>query len=111
MSRDAAAEVLGVDAVLQTAPPSFTTGDAALIAWGATTARLGRALRSFIHPNAIRRLPWDVQHAASVRPMLAAVTDPELRKVTEAVLDRYDVAVAPRWSQLRCQAIHSDLTT
>jgi 4-aminobutyrate aminotransferase-like enzyme/Ser/Thr protein kinase RdoA (MazF antagonist) len=87
-----------------------TLGDPALIAWGETTARLGRALRSFIHPNMIRRLPWDVQYAASVRPMLSAVTDPTLRKVTEAVLDRYDAAVAPRWSALRCQAIHSDLT-
>lgn len=88
-----------------------TLADPALIEWGATTARLGLALRSFIHPKAIRRLPWDVQHAASVRPMLAAVTDPTLRTVTEAVLDRYDAAVAPRWSALRAQVVHSDLTT
>ena len=53
-----------------------TLADPALIAWGETAARLGLALRSFIHPKAIRRLPWDVQYAASVRPMLAAVTRP-----------------------------------
>ncbi|HEY1487741.1 MAG TPA: aminotransferase class III-fold pyridoxal phosphate-dependent enzyme [Micromonosporaceae bacterium] len=88
-----------------------TLSDPALIAWGATTARLGLALRSFIHPNAIRRLPWDVQYAASVRPMLDAVTDKTLRTTTEAVLDRYDDVVAPRWSALRAQVIHSDLTT
>ena len=88
-----------------------TLTDPALIAWGQTTARLGLALRSFIHPKAIRRLPWDVQYAASVRPMLGAVTDTALRTTTEAILDRYDVAVAPRWRALRAQAIHSDLTT
>jgi 4-aminobutyrate aminotransferase-like enzyme len=85
--------------------------DRALIAWGETSARLGLALRGFIHPNAIRRLPWDVQHAPAVRPMLTAVTDPALRKTTEAVLDRFDEAVAPRWPLLRSQVIHSDLTT
>ena len=51
----------------------LTLADPALTAWGETTARLGLALRGFIHPRAIRRLPWDVQHAASVRPMTAAI--------------------------------------
>ena len=54
-----------------------TLADPALVAWGETTARLGLALRTFMHPNAIRRLPWDVQHAASVRPMLDSITDPD----------------------------------
>ena len=87
-----------------------TLADPALVAWGETTARLGLALRAFMHPNAIRRLPWDVQHAASVRPMLDSITDPEVRRVVVAVLDRYDEVVAPRWSQLRSQALHGDLT-
>src|SRR5215813_9048528 len=52
-----------------------TLSDSALVAWGETTARLGLALRGFIHPNAIRRLPWDVQHAMRVRPMLDAIAD------------------------------------
>jgi len=87
-----------------------TLADPALVGWGETTARLGLALRSFIHPNAIRTLPWDVQHAASVRPMLTSIGDRETRAVVERVLDRFDVAVAPRWSALRAQVIHSDLT-
>jgi 4-aminobutyrate aminotransferase-like enzyme/Ser/Thr protein kinase RdoA (MazF antagonist) len=87
-----------------------TLSDEALVGWGETTARLGLALRTFIHPNMIRRLPWDVQHAARVRPMLDAVTDPELRRLVVAVLDRYDEVVAPIWPSLRSQALHGDLT-
>lgn len=88
----------------------LTLADPALIAWGTTTARLGRALRSFIHPSAIRRLPWDVQHAPSVRPMLPHIADRTARAMVTAVLDRFDEAVAPRWSELRAQVIHGDLT-
>jgi 4-aminobutyrate aminotransferase-like enzyme/Ser/Thr protein kinase RdoA (MazF antagonist) len=89
----------------------LTLPDPALTAWGETTARLGLALRSFIHPSAIRRLPWDVQQASRVRPMTASIADRDARSVVNAVLDRYDVAVAPRWGLLRAQAIHSDLTS
>jgi 4-aminobutyrate aminotransferase-like enzyme/Ser/Thr protein kinase RdoA (MazF antagonist) len=88
-----------------------TLSDPALTAWGETTARLGLALRTFIHPRMIRRLPWDVQHAASVRPMLSAVSDLELRALVERVLDRYDEVVPAAWPSLRSQAVHGDLTT
>jgi 4-aminobutyrate aminotransferase-like enzyme/Ser/Thr protein kinase RdoA (MazF antagonist) len=88
----------------------LTLADPAVIAWGETTARLGRALRSFIHPRAIRRLPWDVQHAASARPMTASIADREARAAVMAVLDRYDEVVAPRWGLLRAQVVHGDLT-
>src|SRR5262249_24774302 len=87
-----------------------TLPDEALIAWGETAARLGVALRGFMHPRAIRRLPWDVQQAARVRPMIVSVKDADARAVVTAVLDRYDAAVAPRWPLLRAQVIHSDLT-
>jgi 4-aminobutyrate aminotransferase-like enzyme/Ser/Thr protein kinase RdoA (MazF antagonist) len=87
-----------------------TLPDHALTAWGETTARLGLALRGFIHPRAIRRLPWDVQHAASLRPMLNAIRDRSARQSVSAVLDRFDQAVAPRWPMLRAQVIHGDLT-
>ncbi len=87
-----------------------TLDDAALIAWGSTTARLGLALRAFIHPRALRTMPWDVQHAATVRPMVPAVDDPAARALVERVLDRFDDAVQPRWAWLRSQVIHSDLT-
>ncbi|HEX7994748.1 MAG TPA: aminotransferase class III-fold pyridoxal phosphate-dependent enzyme [Streptosporangiaceae bacterium] len=89
----------------------LTLPDAALTAWGATTARLGLALRSFIHPSAIRRLPWDVQQASRVRPMTASIADRDARAAVDAVLDRYDLVVAPRWGLLRAQVIHSDLTS
>lgn len=84
--------------------------DAALTAWGETTARLGLALRGFIHPRAIRRLPWDVQHAARVRPMTGSIAGTQARSAVTAVLDRFDAAVAPRWGLLRAQVIHGDLT-
>ena len=89
----------------------LTLPDSALTAWGETTARLGLALRGFIHPSAIRRLPWDVQHAARVRPMTTSIAGREARAAVSTVLDRYEAAVAPRWGLLRAQVIHSDLTT
>jgi 4-aminobutyrate aminotransferase-like enzyme/Ser/Thr protein kinase RdoA (MazF antagonist) len=88
----------------------LTLPDRALTAWGETTARLGLALRGFIHPQAIRRLPWDVQRAASVRPMIASIANRDARAAVTAVLDRFDAAVAPRWGLLRAQVIHSDMT-
>jgi 4-aminobutyrate aminotransferase-like enzyme/Ser/Thr protein kinase RdoA (MazF antagonist) len=88
----------------------LTLPDEALTAWGETTARLGVALRGFIHPRAIRRLPWDVQHAASARPMTSWIEDAAARAAVTAVLDRFDAAVSPRWGLLRAQVIHGDLT-
>jgi Ser/Thr protein kinase RdoA (MazF antagonist) len=88
----------------------LTVPDQALATWGETTARLGLALRGFIHPRAIRRLPWDVQHAALVRPMTRAIASKSARSAVVTVLDRFHTAVAPRWGLLRAQVIHSDLT-
>jgi 4-aminobutyrate aminotransferase-like enzyme/Ser/Thr protein kinase RdoA (MazF antagonist) len=90
---------------------SVTLADHALTAWGETAARLGRALRGFIHPRAIRQLPWDVQHADRARPMTSAIGDRAARAAVTAVLDRFDAAVAPRWALLRAQVIHGDLTS
>jgi len=90
---------------------ALTLPDEALTAWGETTARLGVALRGFIHPRAIRRLPWDVQHAASARPMTGSIQDAAARAAVTAVLDRFDAAIAPRWGLLRAQVVHGDLTT
>ncbi len=87
-----------------------TLSDQALIAWGETTANLGLALRAFMHPRALRTMPWDVQHAPAVRPMLGSIADGSARRLVEVVLDRFDDAVSPRWNHLRAQAIHSDLT-
>ncbi len=87
-----------------------TFGDRALGEWGATTARLGRALRSFIHPRAVRTMPWDVQHAASARPMLDTITDIDVRSMVGRTLDRFEQVVTPVWPLLRAQVIHGDLT-
>ena len=84
--------------------------DPALIEWGSTTARLARALRGFIHPSAIRTMPWDVQHAAACRPMLPTIRDADSRRVVEHVLDHFDQHIAPRWPGLRAQVVHGDLT-
>ncbi len=84
--------------------------DRALAAWGRTTARLGRAMRGFVHPSAIRVMPWDVQHAGSTRTMLDAIADPTARTSVARVLDRFDEVVVPRWPALRAQVVHGDLT-
>ncbi|MCU1359605.1 MAG: hypothetical protein JWN99_894, partial [Ilumatobacteraceae bacterium] len=84
--------------------------DRALVEWGATTARLGRALRGFIHPSAIRTMPWDAQHAASCRPMVPTIRDAASRRAVETMLDHYDSHIAPRWPSLRAQVVHGDLT-
>lgn len=85
--------------------------DRALVAWGHTTARLGRATRGFVHPNAIRVMAWDVQHALSTRPMVASITDPALRAAVAATLDRFEQVAVPRWPSLRAQVVHGDLTS
>lgn len=84
--------------------------DRALVAWGRTTARLGRAMRSYVHPSALRVMPWDVQHASSVRSMLDAITDSDARASVTATIDRFDHAVLPRLQALRAQVVHGDLT-
>jgi 4-aminobutyrate aminotransferase-like enzyme/Ser/Thr protein kinase RdoA (MazF antagonist) len=84
--------------------------DAALVAWGETTARLGQALRGFAHPHALREIPWDVQHALSGRAMLDDVRDPRVRSLVARVLDEFEHRVAPVWGRLRAQVLHTDLT-
>jgi Ser/Thr protein kinase RdoA (MazF antagonist) len=79
----------------RTDPLTFT--DRAVHDWGTVTARLGRSLRGFIHPRAIRALPWDVQHAELTRPMVAAIADPTVAHMVTRVLDRYSAEVAPIW--------------
>ena len=82
--------------------------DAALREWGATTARLGVALRGFTHPKAVRVMAWDVQHALDARAMLSCVG--EGRDVVERVLDAFEARVTPVWPRLRAQVAHTDLT-
>ena len=89
----------------------LTLSPEALGAWGTTSARLGRAMRSFAHPRAIRVLPWDVQHALRCRTMVEFIGDASTRAAVRRVLDRYEEIVLPRWAMLRAQVVHGDLTT
>ncbi|MGH2873789.1 MAG: phosphotransferase, partial [Solirubrobacteraceae bacterium] len=84
--------------------------DAALVAWGETAARLGQALRGFMHPRAQRMMLWDVQHALAARPMLDDVRDPVERALVADVLDEFERSVVPIWPRLRAQVAHTDLS-
>jgi 4-aminobutyrate aminotransferase-like enzyme/Ser/Thr protein kinase RdoA (MazF antagonist) len=84
--------------------------DAALVAWGETTARLGQALRGFTHPRARRVMLWDVQHALASRAMLEDIRDMEQRRLVAWVLDEFERTVTPVWPRLRAQVVHTDLS-
>src|ERR1700727_2066478 len=84
--------------------------DAALIAWGETTARLDQALRGFTHPRARRTMLWDVQHALATRGMLPDVRDERQRALVARVLDEFERTVMPVWPRLRAQVAHTDLS-
>ncbi len=90
--------------------PATDLSDAALFGWGDTTARLGRALRGFMHARAVRVIPWDVQHALSARTMVEDIDTPRARGVVTRVLDEFERRVAPVWGRLRAQVLHGDLT-
>jgi 4-aminobutyrate aminotransferase-like enzyme/Ser/Thr protein kinase RdoA (MazF antagonist) len=84
--------------------------DAALIAWGETTARLDQALRGFTHPRARRMMLWDVQHALASRAMLEDIRDPRQRSLVTGVLEEFERTVTPAWPRLRAQVAHTDLS-
>jgi 4-aminobutyrate aminotransferase-like enzyme len=84
--------------------------DDALIGWGETAARLGVALRGFVHPCAQRVIAWDVQHALTARAMLGDIRDLHARAVVARVLDEFERRAVPVWPRLRAQIIHTDLT-
>lgn len=71
-------------------------------------ARLDRALAGLDHPAAARELPWDIQRADRVRPLLAHVADPARRALAEAALDGFEGRTKPRLASLRRQPIHND---
>jgi 4-aminobutyrate aminotransferase-like enzyme/Ser/Thr protein kinase RdoA (MazF antagonist) len=84
--------------------------DAALVAWGETTARLGQAMRGFTHPKAQRVMLWDVQHALRTRAMLDDIREARERAAVARVLDEFERRVTPVWPRLRAQVCHTDLT-
>jgi 4-aminobutyrate aminotransferase-like enzyme/Ser/Thr protein kinase RdoA (MazF antagonist) len=83
--------------------------DAALIAWGETTARLALALRAFAHPRARRTMLWDVQHSLASRALLEHIGDRGERALVGRVLDEFERTATPAWPRLRAQVVHTDL--
>jgi hydroxylysine kinase len=71
-------------------------------------ARLDQALAALAHPAAARELPWDIQRADRVRPLLVHVADPARRALAEAALDGFEQRTKPRLPALRRQPIHND---
>lgn len=72
-----------------------------------TLARLDRALAGLDHPASARELPWDIQRADRVRPLLVHVA-PARRALAEAALDGFAQRTKPRLATLRRQPIHND---
>ena len=62
--------------------------DDALSAYGASVARMGRALRGFFHPEAGYDIVWDLRHTSELRSLLDHVADGRRRAVAETVIDR-----------------------
>ncbi len=89
-------------------PGSDELAASQLRGWGRTTARLGRALRGFVHPAAAYPIAWDVRRLPRLRPWLASV-EAARRPEVQAVLDRFESRVAPELRGLRAQVVHNDL--
>jgi 4-aminobutyrate aminotransferase-like enzyme/Ser/Thr protein kinase RdoA (MazF antagonist) len=83
--------------------------DAATVAYGATTARLARAMRGFFHPAAGRHLMWDTKHTLDLRPLVDSIPEPDRRAMIGRILDRFGQRVTPRFGRLRAQVVHGDL--
>ena len=82
----------------------------AVHAFGAVSARLGRALRGFFHPAAGHALLWSAREAPRLRGPLARVDDPGRRAILARALDAFESRALPVYPLLRSQLIHGDLT-
>ncbi len=89
-------------------PEPEEMGPTQLWEWGRTSARLGQALRGFVHPAAAYPIAWDIRRLPHLRPWLAAV-DEAWRPGLRAVLDRFEQRVAPELATVRAQVVHNDL--
>jgi hydroxylysine kinase len=78
-------------------------------ACGRLAARLGVALRSFIHPAQERFLIWDLRHVGRTITLLDELRDFPSRDVAVGLLERIDARIASEFPHLRQQVIHNDL--
>ena len=76
--------------------------------FGASMARLDRALRGFFHPDARNPHPWDLRTAPEMRLHTRHIEDPSIRCYVEAVLDHFADVILPGLGALRHQVIHAD---
>ncbi|MDX6358044.1 MAG: hypothetical protein QOH37_1098 [Nocardioidaceae bacterium] len=83
-------------------------GAAQLHEWGRTSARLGQALRGFVHEAASYPIAWDVRRLPQLRPWLSAVEETQ-RPAIRVVLDRFDQRVTAELLRMRAQVVHNDL--
>jgi 4-aminobutyrate aminotransferase-like enzyme/Ser/Thr protein kinase RdoA (MazF antagonist) len=90
--------------------PNTVLTTEAIRSFGQTVARLGRALRGFIHPAADYEILWDITRAPTLRPLLTHISEPARRAQVERVLDRFEAQVAPVLPGLRAQVIHGDMS-
>ncbi len=77
---------------------------------GVATGRLSHALRGFFHSAAGRAIEWDQKQLPGLMPHAELVTDPERRRLLEAVLARFRERALPALPTLRSQLIHNDVT-
>ena len=56
-------------------PAPEELGPAQLHEWGRTSARLGQALRGFVHETASYPIAWDIRRLPQLRPWLSAVEE------------------------------------
>lgn len=72
-------------------------------------ARLGNAFEGFEHPASGHDILWDVKNAATLRPLIEALSEPDLRRQLAAELDHFEGAVLPVLETLRRRVVHNDL--
>lgn len=77
---------------------------------GEALAHLRAATGGFHHAGEDRVCAWDVQHLASLAPLLAYVSDREQRLALEQGLARFADVVAPRLATVRFQLLHNDFS-
>jgi Ser/Thr protein kinase RdoA (MazF antagonist) len=88
---------------------STTRSRAQRVASGRVAARLGLALREFIHPVARRALIWDLKNVGRVAGLLEELPDLAQRQQILTLLERIAMLTGERLQSLRHQVIHNDL--
>jgi hydroxylysine kinase len=72
-------------------------------------ARMGVAFEGFEHPASGHEILWDVKNALSLRPLVEALTEPDLRRQLTLELNHFESRVLPVLATLRQRVVHNDL--